>query len=267
MKTTLINKSNFKKFAGYLLDSGTDKNSVLVGVTTDEGEVAGTASFTVYTGYAQLDSMHVQKRHRRKGAARSMMSTIRNFIDELGYRPISVDYPDSAEGVREFLDSEGFFSIPGEDYYEFAMRNAAPLFEKVKPVSAKGVKSLKSMSRAEQNGLIRFLAGMKMKPDFLDDKNLRRDLTFVMVKDSQICGFLAVTQDDINVLRIDQVVSVGNNMVFAAMVKTFMKTVIMGDDVDTLIRFYGTNEKLVSVLKKILGKNLKVIGQFYRAVG
>ncbi len=268
MKTALITKANFKKFAGYLLETGTDKRSVLVGVTTDDGEVAGTASFTVNVGFVQLDSIYVDPFFRRDGAGHSLMSTIREFVDGLGYRPISVDYSDTAEGVMEFLDAEGFFSIPGEDYYEFALRKAAPLFEKVKSVSSSGVICLADMKKSDQNKLVGFIESMKMRTDFLDNKSLRRDLTFVKFKGSEVCGFVIVTQEEANALRIDQIVAAsGDNLTFASLVKALMKKLIATENARSVVRFFGANDKLVEVLKSILGKNLKAIGKYYRAVG
>jgi N-acetylglutamate synthase-like GNAT family acetyltransferase len=268
MKTAAITISNFNKYTEYMLDKSRVKGIRHIGVETSEGEVVGTASFIRYRTYVQLSSIYVRPEFRRQGAGHLLIARIREVIEEAGYLPMLVDFSDEAEGLKQFLENEGFFVSTGDAMYEFLVEDAVSKICKNGQGNDENIRPLSDITSQEATECADFMELSGWSADDLLDPKVRRDLSFASYFGEDICGIIVVSEIEEKRLSIERIAADNSrNMIFTALARASIGSMRMSEMRGTVTQFIGASPKLVSICKLMLGDKLRLVKRFYTAAG
>ncbi len=268
MKAKVVTRADYKKYAPYLFSAPEGEGTIIIGVETGEGEVAGTAVFIKRDSWVEMSSIYVRPSLRRLGVARLMLETIKRVRDKMEYFTIVADFSESAEGIRDLLDSESFFITEGKTVYEFTLQEAASLIDRDKNVKTENVRPLSEMDPEELRECGLYLERFGWKKDLIYEQSCRKDLSIAGYSEGVLCGIIVISQEEENVLSIDRLAATnGKQLIFTSLVRSMVIRMIKTEKIKTCIRFCGENDRIVAMTAGMLGDELKKVDQYYTAVG
>ena len=283
LEVTKIGTTNYSYFAPLLFEQpDVQKKAVLpndglvrIGVM-DDGVACGAASFQVEETMAQLVSVYVTEKHRRKGAATALFDTFTGLAEKKNITALSVSCAKDSEGLSAFLDAMGFQMFDSSTAYGFTFADVAEsrvLLADMKRAmeqrkeSWQQVYSYRELQPYQQMELRQHLINNGWGSQWLQEGEFSPDLSFVVLDiKKKIVAFMICSREkarvNIDLLYGSRKSSSALLLLFAGLYAALKRS---GQE-EMEITYLAENTQMEDFGRRLFGEHLKEVASLIYAI-
>ena len=283
LEVTKIGTTNYSYFAPLLFEQpDAQKKAVLpddgfvrIGVM-DDGVACGAASFQVEETMAQLVSVYVTEKHRRKGAATALFDTFTGLAEKKNITALSVSCAKENEDLNAFLDALGFQLFDSASAYGFSLADVAEsrvLLADMKRAldqkreSWQQVYSYRELQPYQQMELRQHLINNGWGSQWLQEGEFSPDLSFVVLDiKKKIVAFMICSREkarvNIDLLYGSRKSSSALLLLFAGLYAALKRS---GQE-EMEITYLAENTQMEDFGRRLFGEHLKEVASLIYAI-
>ena len=283
LEVTKIGTKNYTYFAPLLFEQmDADQKAILpddgfvrIGVM-DDGVACGAASFQVEETMAQLVSVYVTEKHRRKGAATALFDTFTGLAEKKNITALSVSCAKENEDLKAFLDATGFQLFDSASAYGFSLADVAEAHVLLADMKRaldqrkenwQEVFSFRELQPYQQMEFRQYLKNNGWGTEWLREGEFAPDLSFVVLDiKKKIVAFMICSQQEDGV-NIDLLYGAGKGptallLLFAELYRTLKKN---GQE-DLKITYLAENPQMEALGQRLFGEHLEKVTSLIYAI-
>ena len=254
MEITGIGMENEEAFGGILPSGHGRYNALRLGVIDGE-EPCGAAEVITDDGISHITSFYILPDYRRRGAGRMLFSEIETMSREHGQLGIRGSFVRTDE-LSDFFSAMGCVVTDGEELYCLSVDELRDL-DAVDEASKKDNKEVMSLGKLNKKQL-ESLQGLFSERGFdagsLFMTQCDPRLSKVYLSERETAGALLAGESDGDIyVYLLAVKENAKQSVLLNLLPAFIKQVMESDTNYAHICFYPGNEKLLSVIQRLLG--------------
>lgn len=252
-----------------------DDGFVRIGVI-DDGVACGAANFQVEETTAQLVSVYVTEKHRRKGAATALFDTFTELAEKKNITALSVSCAKENEDLNAFLDAMGFQLFDSASAYGFTLSDVAEcrvLLADMKRAldqrreNWQEVFSFRELQPYQQMEFRQYMKNNGWGTEWLREGEFAPDLSFVVLDiKKKIVAFMICSKQEEGV-NIDLLYGAGKGptallLLFAELYRTLKKH---GQE-DLKITYLAENPQMEALGQRLFGEHLEKVTSLIYAI-
>ena len=219
-----------------------------------EGYPAGAGVFSIENDIAIIDSIFVEEEYRLQGVATFLLDGAKEAFEAAGITHFLAYYPED-EATTAFLENYGFTCIPTDPVFSFSSRMVLGTRQSLSFLNGKtpsGVEKLSDTNSSIKKALIELLDknGFSGK-DILSE--CQPEISYVYIKKGTPQGIITARKDEDNIyIPFFFSDERGSLTVFSDLISALLKVIRDESKDDTRVYYIGQNEKVTSMLEKLL---------------